>query len=370
MSRTIGLLLILALLLWDGRAWAGSLNFAFVQHYVFVPGEATETVAVIDIENETLAGTVGAGLIPLQIVASTLSASLLAIDGVSPRLAMIDLVTGLPHDLTLTFPPTRLVLSQNGRMLAAANPETGGLALIDLSTQSILSQVSGLLPFGDLIFSADATRLYLAEPATESIAILRVPDGGALGSIETKGAVASFTRAPDGRSLFGREADGAAIDVVDLARSTSRGRLALGLPVRSAYPSAFGTKLLIPDQTGHGLSIVAADSLQLMARLPGGNAMGIVYPAWFDTVAFVPSVADGTVWIYDLDTLAPKGTVILEGTAGPGSVTADGASLYLPLKTQHQIVLIDVKTRTIAKTITVPIAPTAAIIAGGFGLCH
>jgi hypothetical protein len=283
---------------------------------------------------------------------------------------MIDLVTGLPHDLPLSFRPTRLVLSQNGRMLAAANLQTGRLVLIDLSTQTIRSELDSLPPFGDLIFSADATRLYLAEPATESIAILRVPDGGAVGSIETKGAVTSFTRAPDGRSLFGREADGAAIDVVDLARSASRGRLALGLPIRAAYPNAFGTKLLIPDQTGHSLSIVAADSLQLMARLPGGNAMGIVYPAWFDTVAFVPSVADGTVWIYDLDTLAPNGTIILEGTAGPGSVTADGASLYLPLKTQHQIALIDVKSRNIAKTITVPMAPTAAIIAGGFGLCH
>jgi len=370
MSRAIGRLLISALLLWAGRASAGSLGFAFVQHYVFVSGEATGTVAVIDIENETLAGTVEAGLVPLQIVASTLSASLLAIDGVSPRLAVIDLVTFLPHELSLSFPPTRLVLSQNGRMLAAANPEIGRLALIDLATQTILSEVGGLPPFGDLIFSADGTRLYLAKPGIDSIGILRVPDGTEIGSIGTKGAVTSFTRAPDGRSLFGHEADGAAIDVVDLARSTARGRLALGLPIRAAYPSAFGTKLLIPDQSGHSLSVVASDSLQLMARLPGGNAMGIVYPAWFDTVAFAPSAADGTVWIYDLDRLAPEGTVILDGIAGPGSVTADGASLYLPLKTQHQIALIDVKTRTIAKTITVPIAPTAAIIAGGFGLCH
>ena len=74
--------------------------------------------------------------------------------------------------------------------------------------------------------------------------------------------------------------------------------------------------------------------------------------------------------IYDLDAMTKVRDIPLNGTAGPGSVTPDGKKLFLPLEDAGEVAVIDAQSRRLTNTIPVGPKPTAAVMAGGYGVCH
>ncbi len=104
--------------------------------------------------------------------------------------------------------------------------------------------------------------------------------------------------------------------------------------------------------------------------LKAATGVSIVYTAWFDTLALVPSATAKTLLLYDLEAMQSAGEIALAGAPARGGVTPDGQKLYLPLTDADQVAVVNAQRRKLTGSIAMPGHPTAIVLAGSYGVCH
>jgi DNA-binding beta-propeller fold protein YncE len=223
-----------------------------------------------------------------------------------------------------------------------------------------------------MVFGTDRKKIYLAGARSGAIDVLDAATGQLEPAIATglpHGSLA-ITRAPNGRRLFVQSDRGGDIGVLDLERSGPLAPIAAGPAATVAFPSATGANLLVVDNQSGTLTIIRDGDAQDAAVLKAATGVSIVYTAWFDTLALVPSVTAKALLLYDLVSTHPVGQIALAGAPARGAVTPDGQKLYLPLTDADQVAVINAQRRKLTGTIAMPGHPTAIVLAGSYGVCH
>ncbi|THF60470.1 YncE family protein [Pseudothauera rhizosphaerae] len=345
-------------------------NFGDVLRYLFVSHPAGSLVTVIDTRDDRIAGTLDVGLVPLQLEGSGDLAKLVAIDGRSPRVNLVELTGGRLASVALDFVPQRIVVSPNGLKAVAIAPEEGVFALVDLLFAVPLGPTRHHPQLHDLLFDRSGQVLHIAD--AEGIERFDTGTGRALGRIGPAGAVLRLDSSASGRHLYARTADGTIHSVAldPSAGTAGPGALAAGEGVARAYTNATGTRLFLPDSARRRISIVSPLTLRTEAVLPAAAGLGHVYSAWFDTVAFVASAEGPAVLVFDQEHAVRGADIPLSGVGGRGTVTPDGRKFYLPVADGHSLAVIDAEGRRLAKYIVLDAPPRAALMAVTFGICH
>jgi DNA-binding beta-propeller fold protein YncE len=339
---------------------------------VFVSLVDQPAVELIDPDTDKLAGRLDIGLVPRQIELASSIGKLLAIDGQSPQVNIVDLNAATIRIVALDLVPDRLTVTPDGLTAALANTGSGRVVLLDLLRRRILGSVSDLPALRDMVFSADSAKLYLAGEHQGAIDVISVSTGRLEAAIATAvphGSLA-LRRAPNGRRLFLQPDGGGGVAVLDLDRSAALDPIPAGPAPTVAFPSATGAYLLVADNQLGTLTIVHNGDAQNAAVLKASTGVEAIYTAWFDTLALVPSEAARAVLLYDLEAMRPAGSITLAAAAGRGAVTPDGQKLYLPLADAGEVAVIDARQRRLTASIAVPGHPVSAVLAGSYGVCH
>jgi DNA-binding beta-propeller fold protein YncE len=329
-------------------------------------------VAFIDPDADKVVGDLDVGLVPKQIEMAASIGKLLAIDGATPRVNVVDLQFRTIRTVPLDLVPTRMTVSSDGLTVALADTASGHVELLDLLRRRILGSAGGLPPLRDMVFSTDSRKVYLAGARSGAIDVLDAANGQLGSAIATglpHGSLA-FGRAPNGRRLFVQSDSGGGVGVLDLERLRPLAPIPAGPASTVAFPSATGAYLLVVDNQRGTLTIIRDGDAQNPAVLKASTGVSIVYTAWFDTLALVPSVTARTLLLYDLESMQPAGGIALAGSPGRGGVTPDGQKLYLPLTDADQVAVINAQRRKLTETIAMPGHPTAIVLAGSYGVCH
>src|SRR5512145_77464 len=150
---------VAAMMMVLGGLPAAAAGFADGVRYVFVAGQNSTQLSVIDSRDDRVAGAIDLGLVPSQLETTGEVGRLLAVDGQSPRVAVAALDTGAVTSVALDFVPTRLVGSADGARVVAAAPEAGRLAVVEVVAGTVAAQAR-LAPFADVAAAGD--RLVLA----------------------------------------------------------------------------------------------------------------------------------------------------------------------------------------------------------------
>jgi DNA-binding beta-propeller fold protein YncE len=342
-------------------------DFSAIDHLVFVVLRDSTTVAVIDSRTDRIAGSLDIGLVPSQLVLAPTRPLLAATDGTSSRILLVDLATGGRTTIDLDFPARRLVVSPDGLRLAASDLDGGHLAILSFEDGHVLEPERRQSPMSDLVFAGDNTTLATAGPAT--VALLRPQ--GVDSTVATSGSPpgpAHLLRSANGRQIFAHPGLGGPIAVIE----TRTGRAGTMIPAGPGVlaSSGSGSYLLVLDPAAATLSIVHGDDLSSGPVLPASTDMAAAYSGWFDSVAFVAGRHRASLLVFDLWRLDRTDDIPLPGVPGPGTVTTDGAKLYLPLELGGQIAMVDTRSRRLAATIAVPGHPVATVVAAGYGICH
>ena len=354
-------------------ALAGAAGFGQVQRYVFVPEAGSSDIEVIDTGTDAVAGALAVGVVPVQVEVSAARAALLAIDGRSAALVVSDLVTGAAAGIKLSVVARRLTLSADGLSAAVTDLDGGGVAFVDLLAGREVARAGGLAPLRDIMFSASGEALYYAAAGLGAVGVIDTRSGRSEAPIVAPHAgsagLARLRRSPDGRRVFAMPQGGGKVDVIDLEQGRAVTEIAAGAGEGGVYPSGSGASLIVLEPDAARVSVLTGEAMQRVA-LAGADGMDAVYPAWLDSVAFVPSRTQRRLFVYDLDRPALTDQIQLAGVPVRGSVTADSQKLYLPLVGARRLLVLDARTRGVAKVITLEGEPLAAMIAGGFGICH
>jgi DNA-binding beta-propeller fold protein YncE len=339
---------------------------------IFVSLADQHVVAYIDPDADKLAGSLDVGLVPTQIEIASSIGKLLAIDGKSPQVNIVDLQFRAIRTVALDLVPSRMTVSSDGLTVALADTEGGHVVLLDLLRRQIVGTAGNLPRLRDMVFSTDSKKLYLAGAEPGAIDVMDASKGQLDPAIATglpHGSLA-FGRAPNGQRLFVQSDSGGGVGVLDLQRSGPLAPIPAGPDATVAFPSATGAYLLVVDNQRGTLAIIRDGDAQSPAVLRAATGVSIVYTAWFDTLALVPSVTTKTVLLYDLGAMRSVGQIALAGSPARGGVTPDGQKLYLPLTDADQVVVINAQRRQLADTIAMPGHPTAIVLAGSYGVCH
>lgn len=339
---------------------------------VFVSLADQPSVAIIDPDTDKVAGRLDIGLVPRQIELASSIGKLLAIDGQSPGVNIVDLNAGTIRTVTLDLVPDRLTVTPDGLTAALVNTEGGRVVLLDLLRRRVLVSIGALPALRDTVFSADSAKLYLAGEHQGAIDVVSVATGLQETAIATglpHGSLA-LRRAPNGRRLYVQPDEGRSIGVLDLDRSAPLTPITAGPAPTVAFPSATGGYLLVADNQLGTLTISHDQDIQNATVLKAAAGVGAIYSAWFDTLALVPSAAARAVLLYDLEAMRPAGSIALAAAAGRGAVTPDGQKLYLPLADAGEVAVINTRQRRLTASIAVPGHPDAVVLAGSYGVCH
>lgn len=345
-------------------------NFTDGLRYVFVSGQDSTRVAVIDSRDDTLAGSLDLGLVPSQLEIVGEPALLVAVDGTSARLAVAPVDGGTAGILALDFVPTRL-LAAGGRIVAAA-PSAGWLAVVDVAAGSVAAQ-GRVAPFRDLQPAGDGSRLLLAPEAGEALVLVDTMTLAVAGDLAPPrpglGGFSSLSRSPSGRVVYARAAGAPLVLAVDVAGGKMGGEVAAGGGMVRAYTNATGITLVLPDSAARSVTLVPA-SLKGGVSLPGEAGVTGVYSGWFDTVAFLPSSDTRAVMVVDQPGAYRGEDIVLGARPGRGTVTPDGRKFYLPLMDANRVAVISAETRRLTGYVALPFQPQLALMARTFGICH
>jgi DNA-binding beta-propeller fold protein YncE len=345
-----------------------------IRRYVYVPSATTPDVTVIDADTNRLVRSLRTGIVASQVVVSRSAAALVATDGRSAAVSLVDVFAGTARTLVLPAPAERLTSGTNGRLVAASDLAGGTITLIDAGEGRVDTVITGLPPLRDVMFGGQDTVLYIAAEGLDGIGVIDVASARLSQRIATfrptRAGVAALARTPNGRQVLAQPQGGGPISVLDLEQGRPVAELAAGPGTAGMFPSGTGTYLLVPDNLKATLAVFRTERLGDPVALPGAAGVIGVYTAWLDSVAFAPSVAGSRLLIYDLDRLQPAGEIALAGTPVHGAVTPDSRTLYLPLLDPPQVVAVDGATRQVTGRFDLASRPLAALVAGGWGICH
>jgi DNA-binding beta-propeller fold protein YncE len=339
---------------------------------VFVAVEGSPVIPFIDPDTNRIAGSIDAGLVPRQIELASSIEKLLAIDGISARVNIVDLVSGAVRTVPLAFIPGRVTVSGDGLTAAVADHGSGQLVLVDLLRHQILGTVGDLSPLHDMVFSSDGRTLYVAGEHQGFVDVIDVATVHLQQPIATglpHGSL-SLSRAPNGKRLFVQPDDGGGVGVIDLEHGSPLPVIQAGPASTIAFPSASGAYLLIADNQVGTLAVIRDGDVPRTTVLQAATGVGTIYTAWFDTLALVPSSTTRALLLYDLDATRPAGSIALGAEPARGAITPDGQKLFLPLPAAGTVAVIDARNRVLAASITVKGHPTSVVLAGSYGICH
>ncbi len=339
---------------------------------IFVSLADQTVVPYIDPDADKIAGTIEVGLVPKQMEIASSIGKLLVIDGTSPRVNLVDLQFRTIRSVPLDMVPSRMTVSSDGLTVALADTQVGHVELLDLLRRRVIGDAGGLPPLRDMVFSVDSKKVYLAGAESGAIDVIDALKGQLDPAIATglpHGSLA-FGRSPNGRRLFVQSDSGGGVGVLDLERSGPLAPIPAGPASTVAFPSATGAYLLVVDNQRGTLTVIRDGDAQNPAVLKAATGVSIVYTAWFDTLALVPSATARTLLLYDLEAMQAVGQIALAGEPARGGVTPDGQKLYLPLTDADQVAVVNAQRRKLTGSIAMPGRPTAIVLAGSYGVCH
>jgi hypothetical protein len=337
---------------------------ANVKQNVFVAAKEATSLTVIDAEAEEVIGSLDVGLEPKQFVVSDAVAKVAAIDQASGRIAIVELVSGSVRILDLDFTPRRLALALDGLKLAALGEHQ--FVLFDLLFVKETARATGLPLLRDALFSGDGQKLLASFGGVDGVEAFDAVNAQSLARIEVSAPVLALSRSATGREGYAK-ATGGKVAHLDLIAAKLIEEIDLGSHAQLT-PTGLGRWLLAFDPGGETVRIAQARPLERKATLDAPVGITALYSAWFDTVAVAP--AGRKAVIFDLEGARKIGEIDLDSPAGPGAMTADGRKLFLPLEDAGEVAIIDAQIKKLKRTIAVGARPVAAVMAGGYGVCH
>jgi len=195
--------------------------------------------------------------------------------------------------------------------------------------------------------SPDGAKLYVANLAMDSVAVIDTASMAVVDSIDVGGQPRAVAVSPDGTTvLVGNNRD----DSVTLIRASDDAVLDTvtvgGHPAGIAI-SADSARAFITNGNSASVSVLTIATRAVSAPIPVGQSpRGI---ALAGTLAFVTNVLDGTVSVIDTTAGAVVGNAITVGTGPVAVLTAtDGATAYVANLSSNTVSVVDTATRAVS----------------------
>jgi hypothetical protein len=378
-SRSCPLLALLGFVL--ALAWATesraerlvALDLAALDRLVFVNDGRRPAVAVVDSRDDVLLGHIALDQVADVMAIARSRGLLVTASWQDPALHLVDLAGGAEATrLPLGHGVEHFQLAGDESVVAVVDHEGDGLSLVSLEPPYPVRRVEGLAAPHNIVFAPDNKRLYAANLGSDRVTVVDLASGRLLEELVMPfEGVTDLSLTPDGNQalvLFGGRDE---VLMLDLERSRTMALLTLGEAPFHAYPTLTGGRMIVPNNGDATVSIVSFEAATETVRLEGAGDMTAAVPAWFDSLAFLPSGEEQHIVVVDLDTEQLLASIPLPGRPGDPVLEPLGRKLYVPLTDRGSLAVIDAAERRLQGLIEgVGEAPWTARMAGSLNHCH
>ena len=349
-------------------------------HYVFVVNQGSSEIVVVDTDDDTVADRIQLSSVSDEVMLSEESRKLLS-SNLANKTVTITSLDSLKQErvITLDFPPTRMRLGSEGRLLVVGNSDVGAVSIIDLVTGQE-TRIEGLDSPDYFIFGRNQQFLYVASANAARLAVVDIKSGNVRKTIpllqdevgkEGKSVVSALARTPGGQLGFVLRTDEAVMDVIDLRENTRIKSVELSGSVDRVYPSANNQYLIVPDNDSGDVSVFSTWSLRKVGTVSGAQNAAAVSIALFDSVAFVVSRKRQSALAFGISDRAQLADIPLPGAPEDSVVSVDGLKVYVALPDSRQLAVIDaIKLEIIGLIDNVGDRPVDVITVRDLSYCH
>lgn len=347
------------------------------ERFVFVANRTSAEIAIIDTRIDAVTGQVRVADIPHQFVISGTRAKLVASHLEARAVTVFNLERmEIEAVLHLGFRPEQLELDPSGRTFAFASGPDDRVSVVSLKPVEEMFQLSGLDRPSDLMFSRDTRQLFVASAIAPRIAVVDAWNGDLLEPLVMDQPPASGSARLQYAGQFGFALHGAsgAVSVFHLLDRYLIGTLDLPGPTIAAFATSYGRQILVPNERDHSVSIVSLPvrgTPTETTRLPSLPGISGINTGMFDSVAFVLSRDHNKAVVLDLDEHRAVAEIALPSQPETAIAADAGRKLYVALSGSHQVAVIDMQKRVLAKLIDgVGREPWGVNMVGALSYCH
>ena len=340
---------------------------------VFVSDAARPAVAVVDSYNDALLGHIEPGHVADVMAIARGPGLLLTASWEEPALHLVDPNRGAKVSrLPLGHSVEHFQLATDESLVAVVDYAGDGLSLVSLEPPHHVRRVEGLAAPHNIVFAPDGRRLYISNLGSDRLSVVDVVRGRVLEELSMPfEAVTSLALTPDGRHALVLFSGRDEALMLDLASHRTMALLMLGAAPFHAYPTMVGGRMIVPNNGDATISIVSFEQVRETVRLEGAVDMTAAVPAWFDSLAFVPSREEQRIVVLDLDHERPLAAIPLPGRPGDPALEPLGRKLYVPLADRGALAVIDTAERRLLGLVEgVGEVPWTARLAGSLNYCH
>src|SRR5436190_13337640 len=282
----------------------------------------------------------------------------------------LELVKIIPVDIA----PEHLAFSPDSRWYYQGNPEGDSISVIDMVSLTKIKTIPGLVEPLNTVFLPDGSKAYVGNYGAHWVGVIDVRRHELLKKIqvadvpgvakldptkylgEIKGInIPQITN--DGRYLYATDTDLGVVAKIDPREDKVEKIIRVGKEPWRPYMSHDGNYLITPNNGDQTISILDLRTDKVAATLEAdANMTGVNFAAG---KAFVISSTSGFVYVYDMGSLRPAGSLKIGTNIQLETATTDtkDEKIYLADSTENAVVIIDAKTQQFEKVTNVGLYP-------------
>ncbi len=282
----------------------------------------------------------------------------------------LELVKVIPVDIA----PEHLAFSPDSRWYYQGNPQGDSISVIDMLSLTKIKTISGLVEPLNTVFLPDGSKAYVGNYGAHWVGVIDVRRHELLKKIQVGDVPGVAKLDPekylgdikginipqitnDGKYIYAADTDLGVVAKIDPREDKVIKVIRVGKDPWRPYMSHDGNYLITPNNGDQTISIVDLRSDKVAATLEGGeNMTGVNFAAG---KAFVISSTTGFVYVYDMNTLRPRGRIKIGTNIQLETATTDtkDEKIYLADSTENAVVIIDAKTEAFEKVLNVGLFP-------------
>lgn len=264
--------------------------------------------------------------------------------------------------------PSHMVITPDSKYAFIGNMHTGIVTVVDIPAGVEAKAMEGFNEPHNFEVTPDGKKVYVANFAAHEVTVIdverleiakRISVGAIneaagldtdrfLGEVE---GVPAPTMSLDGKYLFAADTDLGLVAVIETKTDKVIKSIPLGGKPWKAYPSSDGKYMMVAINESNEVAIISVAEQKLVAKLPsGGDITGINFVNG-GKKAYVLSSTEGTIYAYNMESLAPAGKIVLDPNVELATATTDveGRYIYACGTNNDTIYVIEGKTDKVGK---------------------
>ncbi len=230
--------------------------------YAFITNINSNTVSVINTENNNLTATVPVGINPLGVAVSPDGNKVYVTNANYDRKGTISVIDTAVNKVTDTidvgdkYSPCGIAVTPDGEKLYVANRDINAVSVIDTATNTITATVAvGKWPMG-VVASPDGTKVYVTNRYGNNVSVIDTATNKVIATVKAGIGPSGITINQAGTKLYVANCESNTISIIDTSSNTVTATVPVEEWPMGIAVSPDGTKVYVADERSNNVSVI------------------------------------------------------------------------------------------------------------------